>query len=93
MTGAWYITPHAVGCYMRIRRYAEDARERALRELTDLAPSAHYADSDSQGRQIWRTGRPLRLRWLVSFASRSEGEAPQVIWVGQGRPPEKMWAP
>jgi hypothetical protein len=43
------------------------------------------------GMQLWRSGRPLQLRWLVSFAWRPEGELPQVIWIGQGKPPEKWW--
>lgn len=96
IAGRWYITQHALERYMHLRRYDDDADEdfeRAERELLELMPTARYRATDSLGRQLWRSGRPLQLRWVVSVAKRREGELPQVVWVGQARPPEKWWAP
>ena len=59
--------------------------ERAESELIALMPSATYRQTDSFGRQLWRSGRPLQLRWVLGFENPGK---PQVIWVGQGRPPD-----
>ena len=86
--GRWYVTLAACEAYRRIRGWPDDDAhfERAERELIALADTATLRETRGH-LQLWRSGRPLQLRWLVSTAPRPEGELPQVVWVGQGRPP------
>jgi hypothetical protein len=94
-SGRWYITHHAIERYMFARRMPDTdaAFERAERELIGLMRTATHRETRGD-LQLWRspqhTGRGLR--WIVSFAKRPEGELPQVVWVGQGRPPKKWWS-
>ena len=92
-TARWYITAHAVERYMHVRRFPEPDFARAERELLALAPSAKLRQTDTQGRELYRSGMPLQLRWVVSHAQRVEGPLPQVVWVGQGKPPGRHWTP
>lgn len=93
--GRWYITRAAVEAYLRLRRWADDDKhfDLAEDELIDLAATAQHRETDARGRQLWRSGRPLQLRWVVSPAARVEGSLPQVVWIGQGRPPSVCWEP
>lgn len=86
--GRWYVTLAACEAYQRLRGWPDNDEhfERAERELIEL--SAHASHRETRGHlQLWRSGRPLQLRWLVSTMPRPEGKLPQVVWVGRGKPP------
>lgn len=58
----------------------------AERRLRELVPTAKHRETDSEGRELWRSPpSACGLRWVVH-----EG---RVLWVGQGRPPERLWQP
>lgn len=93
--GHWYLTRHAVECLMRLRRLpdADEGFARAEHELARLAGLAGYKQTDASGRELWRTSKGQGdIRLVVSYERRPEGPLPQVVWVGQGRPPERHWA-
>lgn len=101
-TGKWYLTEHAVECFAHVlrdsrrdrSRAADTSPEYASRRLQDLVATATYRETDTSGREIWRSPpSAYGLRWVVSKARRPEGPLPQVIWVGQGKPPERVWGP
>jgi hypothetical protein len=79
----WTFTTDAIRHYRRVRREMCTSDANAEAELGALAPSAVYRQSHDNGRQLWRSGRPLQLRWVV--------EGLRVLWVGQGRPPQHLW--
>jgi len=92
----WYITQAAVEHWMRLRRYPDtDASfERAEDELMNLSEVARLKASDTDGRQLWRTGKPYTARLVVDTRKlmREDGrDLPRLIWVGQGRPPAWCW--
>jgi hypothetical protein len=72
------------------RRDTPDERRLARERLSVLMPTAERRQIDSIGRELWRSGRPLKLRWVVDprVAALSR---PRVIWVGMGAPAEWCW--
>lgn len=100
MTPRWHLTEHAIerGAHalrMRDLSAAEDA-------LYRLMPTATYRETDSAGRELWRSPASAHgLRWVLDVPDaawspalrRSDPAAPRVVWVGQGRPPERHWDP
>jgi hypothetical protein len=85
--GKWFITPHAVHRYMeRIDRRA--THEQALAELIRYSEVARPIKEIAPGVMLFRSGRPLRLRFRVAVDSRSpyfvEGGMPQLITVVTG---------
>ena len=94
--GHWYLTRHAVECLMRLRRLpdTDEGFARAEHELGRLAALASYKQTDAAARELWRTSKGQGdIRLVVSYERRPEGPLPQVVWVGQGRPPERHWQP
>lgn len=90
--GRWYISARAVREYAAIvRRPVDTDDDFADREdeLIDLCAAAHHQRDQRNGLQLWRTGRPLRLRLLVSPTPRPEGDLPQLVsvlpWSEAGR--------
>lgn len=80
ITGRWFITPHAVRQYQR--RYGGDTRyEQALAELIRISDLAHFVKNIHNGVELWRVGKPLRMRMIVS--SRFQGR-PQLVTVLKG---------
>jgi hypothetical protein len=80
----WYVSARAVREYAAIAgRPAEsdEAFGARARELEAMAAGAHHLRDQRNGLQIWRTGRPLRLRLVVSPEARPEGPLPQVVSV------------
>jgi hypothetical protein len=81
--GRWFITPHAV------RRYIERcpgagclSYERALERLIDESERAHFVkDRRNPEEQLWRCGKPWRLRFVV--ADRGHGK-PVLVTVLRG---------
>ena len=58
----------------------------AERRLRELAPTATYRETDADGRELWRSPPSASgLRWIV--------QGGRVLWVGQGRPPDRLWQP
>lgn len=96
MKGPWYITLAAVEHWMRVRRYPDDDAhfERAEDELFGLIQGAKLRQTDAEGRQLWRIGRPHKARMIVDTRKleRVDGrDLPRLIWVGQGHPPHWCW--
>jgi hypothetical protein len=66
---------------------AEDA-------LEAMAPAAAYRERDRYGRELWRSPRRTGggLRWVIDPRVKAP-DLPEVIWVGFGAPPSRVWAP
>lgn len=80
IAGRWFITPHAVRQYQR--RYRGPERyEDALAELIRLSNNARYVKKIRGQVELWRVGKPLRMRMIVS--SRFSGR-PQLVTVLKG---------
>lgn len=78
--GRWFITPHAVHRYMaRIARRL--IYEEALAELASMSLTARYVKPAQGGAELWRTGKPLRLRFIVGPG---EGDLPALLTVLPG---------
>ena len=86
IAGKWFITPHAVKRYQR-RCNGHSKYENALGELIRLSEQAHYVKDKHPGIELWRTGKPHRLRMIVS--TRREG-LPQLITVLKGHDNESV---
>lgn len=80
IAGRWFITPHAVKRYQR-RCGGPPRYEDALSELIKLSDEAHFVKDKDLGIELWRTGKPLRMRMYVSI--RGEG-LPQLVTVLRG---------
>ena len=91
MTGApqWDIAESACEALVRTlrRRDTPDERMLARERLSTLMPECQLRKLDSLGRELWRSGRPLQLRWVVD----PRRTKPVVIWVGQGAPAAWCW--
>jgi len=84
-TGRFFITPHAVRRFIKRVRPGASYNE-ALGELIRLSDGAHlvkrvvgdYGDDV----EIWRTGKPLRMRLVVAPTSNewSKGAVVTVLW-------------
>jgi hypothetical protein len=67
--GRWFITPHAVRRYiMRVRPGL--TYEQGLGELIQLSERAHYVKNLDNKAQLWRAGKPIRLRFVVIPSTR-----------------------
>lgn len=80
VAGAFFITPHAV------KRYQERCcgvcdYNVALGELIKITSSAHFVKKTNDDFEVWRTGKPLRMRFIVSRKNRG---LPQVVTVLNG---------
>jgi hypothetical protein len=98
------LTEHAIKCFVHFLR---DSRRNGLRQtgaitpdelsfakrrLNEIMSTATYRDTDTQGRELWRSPpRAYNLRWLLAYES--DRKFRKVIWVGAGRPPPAMWSP
>lgn len=101
-TARWLLTPHAIegfayalrdtrGANVR-RPYTPEELEAAADRLAELVDTAKLRATDAEGRELYRSPKSsYGLRWVVSHSRRSEGNLPQVVWVGLGRPPEQHW--
>lgn len=88
--GRWYISVRAVREYATLARLpcaTEDELHERTMELARLAEGAHYVQTQRNGLEQWRLGRPRRWRLLVSTAERPEGELPQLVRVMAGSEP------
>jgi hypothetical protein len=82
IAGRWFITPHAVRRYIeRVDRRA--GYEQALAELVRFSEVARPVKEISPGVWLFRSGKPLRLRFRVATDQR-DGEAPQLLTVMAG---------
>jgi hypothetical protein len=98
----WPLSPELIERYMhnvcparfrpRDAARSEQAQQ-ALAELAELSWKARligsYAPRKRQQRTMWHSGAPLLLRWVVNNPDR----APEVVWIGQGNPPQIVWPP
>lgn len=75
--GKWFVTPHAVRRYQS--RVGETSYEHALAALIRLSYSAHRVRPLRDGCALYRSGRPLRLRFVVS--EKTTGGLPQLLTV------------
>lgn len=77
--GNYFVTPHAVERYReRIPGKRRLSYEEALGELINLLAKAHFVRAEADGTELWRVGRPNRLRFKVSRESHG---LPQVLTV------------
>ncbi len=75
--GRFFITPHAVKRFIEKCGGAMDYND-ALADLIELSGRAHKVKCLHEGIELWRTGRPGRLRMVVS--TRNAG-LPQLVTV------------
>lgn len=83
-SGPWYLSARAVREYGRLARLdtsTDDGFDRAAMALQEYVAQAHHVRDQDNGLQLWRGPRPLRLRLLVSTATRREGPLPQLVTV------------
>lgn len=65
IVGRWFITPHAVEQFQR--RFGGSFQYNiALSELIKLTSEAHFVKDIHDRVELWRTGKPHRLRLIVS---------------------------
>ena len=89
MRDQWDIAESACEALIRVlrRRDTPDERMLARERLSVLMPDCQLGKVDAIGRELWRSGEPLRLRWVID----PRRTKPVVIWVGQGAPAEWAW--
>lgn len=96
LASPWHITRTACARYARLQGWSDAVEhiEQATREIEELLPRAHFAARDRHGRELWRSSRADGgLRWVIDRRQVHEHDLPQVLWVGQSRPPTRLWAP
>ena len=77
--GEFFVTPHAIERYReRVPGKARLSYEQALGELVKLLRTAHFVSLSGDGTELWRVGRPTRLRFRVGRAAPG---LPQVLTV------------
>lgn len=78
ITGPWYITRAALEDFGRLTgRGALPPRE----ELEAEIAKAHFVKQNNDGSEVWRGGKPLRLRFIVRLGVGVGGSAPQLVRV------------
>jgi hypothetical protein len=78
ITGPWFITRAALEDYARLTgRSSPPPRS----ELEAEATRAHFVRRNNDGSEVWRGGKPLRLRFIVRFEPGVGGDAPQLVRV------------
>jgi hypothetical protein len=85
----WYISARAVTEYLAITDRDSDGEDaaffRAEQELAALATKIVAAGKTGKeldsGAYQFRGGKPLRLRLIVSYERRDEGDLPQLVMV------------
>lgn len=77
ITGPWYITRAALEDYGRLTGTATPSREALEREIA----TAHFVRQQESGAELWRGGKPLRLRFIVALDPGVGGDAPQLVRV------------
>jgi hypothetical protein len=95
-SGPWHITRAACARYARLQGWSNEVEHvsQATLEMESLLPRAHFTARDRHGRELWRSSRADgRLCWVIDPRKIREHDLPQVIWVGQSRPPARLWAP
>lgn len=66
IAGRFFVTPHAVRQFRSRYRWRGDVSfEQAQGELIRLIESARYIKPTHNGAELWKTGRPERLRLIV----------------------------
>ena len=78
-----YITHTARNRYMSMRRCDE---AKAQLELERIVATSSIRETDAEARILWRCPASLGGWRLVTHDQR-------VIWIGRGRPPERIWTP
>lgn len=76
--GPWFITRAALEDYGRLTG-SGTAPPRS--ELEAEIARAHFVRHNDDGSEVWRGGKPLRLRFIVRFANGVGGSAPQLVRV------------
>lgn len=104
MKARWYVTHSAVNNFVDARKWPDDDAhfEKAEDELLQMCNEADFRSRDTAGRELWRSPRRTGsgLRWVVdrrqpqlTLGGAIKDPRPRVIWVGYGRPPERVWTP
>lgn len=79
--GPWFITRAALEDYARLRGKSQaDALELRPALMEEIA-RAHYVKQLADGSELWRGGKPLRLRFSVRTGAGVGGAAPQLVRV------------
>lgn len=78
----WELSDHSV---IRYRQRCPGKRDvslaQAVAELTDLSAKAHFVKTLDSGLELWRCGKPWRLRFRVE---RGAAERPRLVTVLRG---------
>lgn len=78
----WRLSRAAVEAFAHV---LQDSHVRAEARLRKIIPTARHQETH-RGLELWRSPpSAYGLRWLI------DGDL--VIWVGQRRPPERLWNP
>lgn len=80
--GRFFVTPHAVRAYLR-RCRAGMTYEQALTHLIRASEQARWVKVLGTGAELWRTGKPERLRLVVRLVVRpgEAGRKPALVTV------------
>lgn len=103
----WHNTHTAIAGLFHIRKKLKlDDQPSSVREeviatydedLQGIASRAHFVEVDRYGRELWRAPkRDYAARLVVDPRKDRTGPLdalPKLIWVGQGRPPDRVFAP
>lgn len=78
ITGPLFVTPHAVRQYRARYRWREGLSfGQAMGDLIKLCDRARYVKDLESGAQLWKTGRPEKMRFVV----REMPQGPAVVTV------------
>ena len=79
ITGPWFITRAALEDFGRLT--GREGRLPNRRELEAVIATAHFVKVQNDGTEVWRGGKPLRLRFIVRTGAGVGGDAPQLVRV------------
>lgn len=98
----WHATHTALTEYAFKTRWVRSVGEaehnaallaRARSEIEKIASAATFRARDRYGRELWRSSKRTGAWRMVIDARQPAGRLPDVIWIGQGAPPARVWAP
>lgn len=79
--GSWYLTRAALEDYARLVGKTGVDLEVLRSALLQEIGRAHFVRRQDSGAELWRGGKPLRLRFIVSTLEGVGGGAPQLVRV------------
>lgn len=74
IVGPWFITRAALEDFARLTGGSRD-------DLQQQIAAAHFVKCRDDGSEVWRGGKPLRLRFILRLGAAVGGDAPQLVRV------------